>query len=218
MAKQQQRQIRLEQRGAMQQMQALESRSDEELLRETRNRSVARAILGSRAAERYDGPTARKYFREAISAARPQERPQIRRMAEASLALADRRSGDLRAAAERMGQQAPSRRQLFLLGLSGLVAPPRGSSGWIRARGVLLIVLIIVGLLAIGTGLVALISLPFGGLALDASLLLGVVVVIAALFGLVLYGRKRQRTAQAKRAELTEQQRQPSNRAARRRG
>lgn len=218
MAKQQQRQIRLEQRGALQQMQALEERSDEDLLRETRNRSVARAILGSRAAERYDGATARKYFQEAIAAARPQERPQIRRMAEASLALADRRSGDLRAAAERMGQEAPSRRQLFLLGLSGLVAPPRGSSGWIRARGVLLILLIIVGMLAIGTGLVALLSLPFGGLALDASLLLGVVVVIVALFGLVMYGRKRQRKAQAKRAEMTEQQRQPSNRAARRRG
>ncbi|MBF6618605.1 MAG: hypothetical protein ITG02_00050, partial [Patulibacter sp.] len=91
-------------------------------------------------------------------------------------------------------------------------------SGWIRARGVLLILLIIVGMLAIGTGLVALISLPFGGLALDASLLLGVVVVIAVLFGLVMYGRKRQRKAQAKRAEMTEQQRQPTNRAARRRG
>ncbi len=218
MAKQQQRQIRLEQRGAMQQMQSLEERSDDDLLRETRNRSAARAILGSRAAERYDGPTARKYFQEAIAAARPQERPAIRRMAEASLALADRRSGDLRAAAERLGHDAPSRRQLFLLWLSGLVAPPRGSSGWLRARGVLLIVLIVVGMLAIGTGLVSLIALPFGGLALDASILLGVLVVVAALIGLVVYGRKRQRRAQAKRAELTEQQRQPSNRAARRRG
>lgn len=218
MAKQQQRQIRLEQRGAMQQMQALEERSDEDLLRETRNRSVARAILGSRAAERYDGATARKYFQEAISAARPQERPQIRRMAEASLALADRRSGDLRAAAERMGHEAPSRRQLFLLGLSGLIAPPRGSSGWLRARGILLILLIVIGLLAIGTGLVQLISLPFGGLAFDASLLLGLLVVVAVLFGLVMWGRKRQRRAQAKRAEMTEQQRQPTNRAARRRG
>ncbi|MFA4927433.1 MAG: DUF308 domain-containing protein [Patulibacter sp.] len=218
MAKQQQRQIRLEQRGAMQQMQALEERSDEDLLRETRNRSVARAILGSRAAERYDGATARKYFQEAIAAARPQERPQIRRMAEASLALADRRSGDLRAAAARMGQEAPSRRQLFLLWLSGLLAPPRGSSGWIRARGVLLIILIVIAMLAIGTGIVALIALPFGGLATDATILLGLLVLIAALVGLVLYGRKRQRKAQAKRAEMTEQQRQPTNRAARRRG
>lgn len=218
MAKQQQRQIRLEQRGAMQQMQALESRSDEDLLRETRNRAVARAILGSRAAERYDGVAARKYFQEAISAARPQERPQIRRMAEASLALADRRTGDLRAAAERLGHEAPSGRQLFLLRLSGLIAPPRGSSGWLRARGVLLVMLIIVGMLAIGTGLVQLIALPFGGLALDASILLGLLVVVAVLVGLVLYGRKRQRRAQAKRAEMAEQQRQPTNRAARRRG
>ncbi len=139
-------------------------------------------------------------------------------MAEASLALADRRTGDLRAAAARLGQEAPSGRQLFLLRLSGLIAPPRGSSGWLRARGVLLVLLIIVGLLAIGTSLVQLIALPFGGLALDASLLLGVLIVVGVLVGLVLYGRKRQRRAQAKRAEMTEQQRQPSNRAARRRG
>ncbi len=218
MAKQQQRQIRIEQRGAMQQMQALEQRSDEDLLRETRQRSVARAILGSRAAERYDGVTARKYFQEALAAARPQERQQIRRMAEASLALADRRSGDLRAAAERMGQEAPSRKQMLLLRLSGLIAPPRGSSGWLRARGVLVIVLIVIAALAIGSGLVALIALPFGGLATDATILLGLLVVVAALVALIVFGRRRQRRAQAKRAEMLEQQRQPTNRAARRRG
>jgi hypothetical protein len=218
MAKQQQRQIRIEQRGALQAMQELERRSDEDLLRETRNRSAARAILGSRAAERYDGATARKYFQESLAAARPQERPQIRRMAEASLALADRRSGDLRAAAERLGQEAPSSRQLFLLRLSGLLVPSPGASPWLRVRGILLIILIVVVLLAVASGLVALISLPFGGLALDATLVLGLLVLVVALVGLVLFGRRRQRRAQAARAEQAEQQRQPTNRAARRRG
>jgi hypothetical protein len=218
MAKQQQRQIRIEQRGALQAMEQLEKRSDEELLRETRNRSAARAILGSRAAERYDGAAARKYFAEAMSSAGPRERPQIRRMAEAALALADRRSGDLRAAAERLGQEAPSGRQLLLLRLSGLLVPPPSAGGWARTRGILLILLIIVALVAIGSGLAALVSLPFGGLDTASTIVLGVLLVVAVLVGLVVFGRRRQRAAQVKRDEQAAAQRQPTNRAARRRG
>ena len=90
-----QRQIRIEQRGGLAAMQDLESRSDDELERETRNRAAARAILGARAADRYDAEASRQYFRQAIAAARPQERMQLRRMADASLALAERRAGDL---------------------------------------------------------------------------------------------------------------------------
>ena len=48
------RQIRIDQRGAAAEMQALEQRSDEELGREQKYRSAAQAILGARAAERYD--------------------------------------------------------------------------------------------------------------------------------------------------------------------
>src|SRR3954449_9231634 len=105
-------------------MQALENKSDEELLAETRFRSAAQAILGARAAERYDAKRAREHFRAAIAAARPQERLQLRRMAEASLALAERRPDDLRAAAERLGQTPPSNRQLLMLRLMGVIAPP----------------------------------------------------------------------------------------------
>src|SRR3712207_8289421 len=43
-------------------------------LAETRFRSAAQAILGARAAERYDAVRAREHFRAAIAAARPQER------------------------------------------------------------------------------------------------------------------------------------------------
>ncbi|HEX4689675.1 MAG TPA: hypothetical protein VH276_03230, partial [Solirubrobacteraceae bacterium] len=99
-----QRQIRIEQKSALGAMQQLENRSDEELLAETRFRAAAQAILGARAAERVDAARSREHFRAAIAAARPQERLQLRRMAEASLALAERRPDDLKAAAERLGQ------------------------------------------------------------------------------------------------------------------
>jgi len=49
-----QRQVRIEQRGAMAAIQALETRSNEELEREAKHKAAAMAILGARAAERYD--------------------------------------------------------------------------------------------------------------------------------------------------------------------
>src|SRR5438270_6913409 len=154
-----QRQIRIEQRGSIEAIQALEQRSDEELEAETKYRSAALAILGARAAERFDAEQARGYFQRAIAAARPQERMQLRRMADASLALAERRAGDLKDAVERLGQTPPSGRQLFALRAIGLLVPP-GSAGILpRMRGILLIVLLIVVLLAVGLGIVALVSL-----------------------------------------------------------
>ena len=90
----------MEQKSALAAMQQLESRSDEELLAETKYRAAAQAILGARASERYDAKAAREHFRKAIAASRPQERMQLRRMAEASLALAERRAGDLKVAVE----------------------------------------------------------------------------------------------------------------------
>jgi len=135
------RQIRMDQRTAMADMQALEQRSDEELEREQKYRSAALSILGARAAERYDAEASRDYFRRAIAAARPQERMQIRRMADASIALAERRPDDLKAAVEKLGQEAPSSRQLWLLRVAGLIAPAPGASIWVRIRGIALIIL-----------------------------------------------------------------------------
>src|SRR3982750_1946 len=157
------RQGRIEQRSALAAMQRLETRPDEELEAETKYKAAALAILGARAAERYDAKASRDYFRRAIAAARPQERMQLRRMADASLALAERRPDDLKTAVERLGQAPPSGRQLLLLRFMGLVAPPPGAPLWLRARGVLLIFLLVVALIVIGLGLVELISLPFGG-------------------------------------------------------
>src|SRR3954447_22552061 len=139
-----QRQVRVEQKSALAAMSALELRSDEELAAETKHRAAAQAILGARASERYDADKAREHFRKAIAAARPQERMQLRRMAEASLALAERRPDDLKQAVERLGQAPPSSRQLLLLRFMGLVAPPPGSSPLLRIRGVLLVMLVVV--------------------------------------------------------------------------
>jgi hypothetical protein len=198
-----QRQIRIEQRGAMEAMQRLETKSDEELEAETKFKSAALAILGARASERYDAKAARDYFRRAIAAARPQERMQIRRMADASLALAERRPDDLKVAVERLGQAPPSGRQLLLLRVMGLLAPPQGASLLLRIRGIGLLLLLVVALLAAGLGIVELISLPFGGVSLAGGVLLGLVVVAAALGILALVGRRRQAKALSQRSAQT---------------
>ena len=191
------RQIRMDQRSAMAEMQALEQRSDEELEREQKYRSAALSILGARAAERYDAQAARAYFQKAIAAARPQERMQIRRMADASIALAERRPDDLKEAVERLGQEAPSSRQLLLLRVAGLLAPPPGAGTWLRVRGVLLIVALVVALLVAGWGVVKLVALPFGGVGNVGAVLLGLLVVAVALGVLTLVGRRRQARARA---------------------
>lgn len=192
-----QRQIRIEQRGAQQAIEALETRSDEELEAETKYKAAALAILGARASERFDAKAARSYFQRAIAAARPQERMQLRRMADASLALAERRAGDLKDAVQRLGQDAPSGRQMFALRAMGLLIPPASAGVLARVRGILLIVLLIVVLLALGLGIVELVSLPFGGLGLAPGILLGLFVAIAAVAIVAMIGRRRRDRAVA---------------------
>jgi hypothetical protein len=186
----------MEQRGAFEQIQALEQRSDEELESETKYKSAAMAILGARASERFDAESARSYFQRAIAAARPQERMQIRRMADASLALAERRAGDLKDAVERLGQAPPSGRQMLALRAMGLLAPPSSAGILVRIRGILLIIALIIVLLAIGLGLVELISLPFGGLGIAPGVLLGLFLVLAVLGVAAAIGRRRRDRAQ----------------------
>jgi hypothetical protein len=195
-----QRQIKIEQKGALAAMQRLENRSDEELEAETRFRAAAQAILGARAAERMDAKRSREHFRAAIAAARPQERLQLRRMAEASLALAERRAGDLKVAAEKLGQTPPSGRQLLILQLMGYIAPPPGSSILRRAGGVLLLIAIVVVLLAIGWGVVQLVSLPFGGLDPALSIFWGFLLVAIVIAVLAVVGRRRQKRARERAA------------------
>ena len=195
------RQIRVESKSAMAAMQKLEGRSDEELEAETRFRAAAQAILGARAAERMDAKRSREHFRQSIAASRPQERLQIRRMAEASLALAERRAGDLKVAAEKLGQTPPSRRQLLVLQLMGYIAPPPGSGFPRRAAGILILLGIVIGLLALGWAVVQLVALPFGGLGAGVSIFWGFVLVAVVLAVLAVVGRRKQKRARAKAAE-----------------
>lgn len=196
-----QRQVKIEQRGAFAAIQALEQRSDEELEAETKFKAAALSILGARAAERFDAEQARSYFQRAIAAARPQERMQIRRMADASLALAERRPSDLKEAVERLGQAPPTGRQMFALRAMSLLLPPGSAGVLARVRGILLIVLLVIVLLAIGLGIVELISLPFGGLGIAPGILLGLFLVIAVIAIAAVVGRRRRaRTLAAARS------------------
>jgi len=200
MAKQQ-RMMRVEQRSQLAAIQQLENRSDEELEAETKYKAAAQAILGARAAERYDAKAARAHFQRAIAAARPQERLQLRRMADASMALAERRAGDLRKATERLGVESPSTRQLRGLQLLGLIAPPASAGILARIRGIVLAIVLIVAVLAIAFGIVNLVALPFGGVSVDIGIFYAVVLVLVALGVLAYLGRRRQKRARAQRAQ-----------------
>jgi hypothetical protein len=199
----QQRMMRVEQRSQLAAIQQLESRSDEELEAETKYRAAAQAILGARAAERYDAKASRAHFQRALAAARPQERIQLRRMADASLALAERRADDLKKATARLGVESPTTRQLRGLQLLGLIAPPASAGTLARIRGITLAILFVVVVLAVAFGIVNLVALPFGGISVQLGVFYCVVLVLIALGGLAYYGRRRQKRAQAQRAEQT---------------
>ncbi|HEX8856757.1 MAG TPA: hypothetical protein VF752_14260 [Thermoleophilaceae bacterium] len=204
-----QRQIKMQQRlGSLSAIPQLENRTDEQLLSESRNRAAARAILGARAAERYDAAAARKYFNEAMAGAHPQERPALRQMMKAALAQAERRPDELRDAMEKLGQEPPSSRQMLMLRLMGLVAPPPNSSIFLRIRGWLLLVALVILVVAVGFGIVELISLPFGGIGVAGGILLGLVAVAVVLGVLAFFGRRRQRAAvERRRGEMADAQR-----------
>jgi hypothetical protein len=196
-----QKQIKMQmQVGALAAIPQLESRSDEQLQSESKHRVAAKAILGARAAERYDVKAARQYFNEALAGSHPQERPALRQMMKASLALAERRPDELKEAMERLGQEAPSGRQLFMLRLMGVLIPPSSAGILARIRGIVLLILLVIVLLAVGFGLVELIALPFGGVGTGVAIFFGFLVVVIALGVMVLLGRRRQARAKGARA------------------
>jgi hypothetical protein len=197
-----QRQVKMQYRaGALAAIPELEERTDEQLLSESKHRAAARAILGARAAERYDAAAARRYFNEALSGCHPQERPALRQMMNASLAQAERRPDDLKRAMEKLGQTPPSSRQLLALRLMALVSPAPGASILVRARGILILLVIVFVLLAVGFGLAKLVALPFGGVGTMGGILLGLVLAAAILGVLALVGRRRQAKARERAVE-----------------
>jgi hypothetical protein len=196
-----QKQIKMQmQVGALAAIQQLEGRTDEQLQSESKHRVAAKALLGARAAERYDVKAARAYFNEALAGCHPQERPALRQMMKASLALAERRPDDLKEAMEKLGQEAPSGRQLLMLRLMGLVLPAPGAGVFARVRGIVLLIAIVIVLLAIGFGIVELIALPFGGISSGPAIFFGFLLVVAVIGVLVFLGRRRQARARDARA------------------
>jgi len=193
--------------GTLAAMQQLESRTDEQLQSESKHRAAARALLGARAAERYDADTARRYFNEALAGAHPQERPYLRQVMKAALAQAERRPDELKEAMEKLGQEAPSNRQLLALRFMGLISPPPNATALQRVRGYALVIVLVLLLMALGFGLAKLIALPFGGVGTFVGLLLGVVIIVALLAVLALFGRRRQAKAQARAREQVEARR-----------
>jgi hypothetical protein len=189
----------MEQRVAPDVMEQMQTRTNEQLEGERKYKSIAYSILGARAAERYDADAARSWFQKAmVASTHPQERMQIRRMADASLALAERRAGDLKTAVEKLGQEAPSARALFGLRVMGLIAPPKSMGVVARVRGVLIALVAVIVIIALGTGVVELVSLPSGRLSLPPAVLLGVILDVVVLAILAAFGRRRQKAAAAK--------------------
>ena len=193
--------------GGLQMISELENRTEEQLLSESKHRAAAKAILGARAAERYDSEAARRYFNEALAACHPQERPVLRQMMKAALAQAERRPDELREAMEKLGQEPPSGRQLALLRLMGMIVPPPNSSVLLRVRGIAILILLVVALVAIGFGIASLIALPFGGVGTGGGILLGILIVAAVLGVLALLGRRRQERARTAAQERAAEQR-----------
>jgi Kef-type K+ transport system membrane component KefB len=70
-----------------------------------------------------------------------------------------------------------------------------------RIRGIVLAIVLILAVLAIAFGIVYGIAQPLGGLSVDVSIFYGLVLVLVA-FGVLAYlGRRRQKRAQAQRAQ-----------------
>ncbi len=199
----QQRTMRMEQRSQLQLIPEFESRSDAELEAETKYKLAAQAVLGARRAQKFEAKAARAHFQRAMAAATPQERQALRRMMDMALAHADRRADDFKRAADRAGAPPISPWQLRGMRLLGLVAPPSSAGRLARARGILIVLALVVAVLLIALGIVSLVSLVFGGLGLDLRIFWTIVLVLLAFGGLALFGRRRQRRAEATRAEQT---------------
>ena len=102
------------------------------------------------------------------------------------MALAERRPDDLKAAMEKLGQEAPSGRQLFMLRMMGLLIPPASAGIVARIRGILLLIALVIVLLAVGFGLVELIALPFGGVGTGPAIFFGFLLVVIVIGVLVM--------------------------------
>jgi hypothetical protein len=87
-----------------------------------------------------------------------------------------------------------------MLRLMGLLIPPASAGIVARVRGIVLLILLVIALLAVGLGIVELIALPLGGVSTGPAIFFGFLLVAAAIGVLVVIGRRRQARARAARA------------------
>src|SRR5205807_7045250 len=104
-------------------------------------------------------------------------------------------------ATERLGVEAPTTRQLRSLKFLGLVAPPASAGALARIRGILIAIVLIIAILALAFGIVYGVGQIFGGMSVQLSIFWGFVLVAIVLGALAFWGRRRQKRAQAQRAE-----------------
>ena len=87
-----------------------------------------------------------------------------------------------------------------MLRMMGLLIPPASAGIVARVRGIVLLILLVIVLLAVGFGLVKLIALPFGGVGTGPAIFFGFLLVVIVIGVLVLIGRRRQARAREARA------------------
>jgi hypothetical protein len=104
-------------------------------------------------------------------------------------------------ATEKLGVDAPTTRQLRGLKFMGLIMPGKNASLLVRIRGVVIVILLVIAILALGFGIVKLVALPFGGLSTDLSVFYGLALVVVVIGALAFFGRRRQKRMQAERQE-----------------
>ena len=119
-------------------------------------------------------------------------------MADASLALAERRPDDLKKATERLGMEAPTAGQLRSLRFLGLIAPPASAGILMRIRGIVIAIVLVIAVLALGFGIVYGIGSAAGGISVDIAIFYGFVLVLIAVGVMAVIGRRRQKRAQGR--------------------
>jgi hypothetical protein len=122
---------------------------------------------------------------------------QLRRMADASLALAERRRTTSSRPSSASGRRRPAAASSSCCASWGCWRrrPARVPRPGPR---IAIILAIVVVLLLLGWGIVELVALPFGGVSTAGGLLLGVVVIALILGVLALVGRRRQARAKGR--------------------
>jgi hypothetical protein len=119
-------------------------------------------------------------------------------MAEASIALAERDASKLKSSTAKLGGPAPTSRQLLMLRVMSVIAPPSSAPMWRRIMGPILLILALIAVICLGFGIVTLVTWGKAG---SYAWLYGFILVLVVFGVLYFFGRRRQAAARARAAE-----------------